>query len=133
MQGSKTMHLINSDYVKFRGKRKDNGQLVYGFFFRIGLGNLRYVSAIQEIDERNIPVQHEVVPDSVSQFTGIKDCDGLEVYAGDEVKSIGAGRISGVVVFWNGAFWISGKEKNGDAGRDLLFMNSVKLVNRGLL
>lgn len=122
------MRSINTDYVKFRGQRKDNGELVHGFFFKIGLGGLHYAHAIQEFDHRNVPVQHEVIPETVSQFTGKKDTDGLDVYVGDKVKSTGSSRISGEVIFWNSAFWIDGKDRRGEAGRDLLYMNEVKLV-----
>lgn len=83
--------MINDREIKFRGKRKDNGEWVYGFFFKIGLGNLRYVSAIQIIDENNIPVPIEVVPETVGQFIGKKDSYGNDIYNGDIILDCDGG------------------------------------------
>ena len=54
--------------IKFRGKRSDNGEFVYG--------NLAHIHPEFYIGGR------EVNPESVAQLVGY-DCDGREVYEGD--------------------------------------------------
>lgn len=71
--------------IKFRGKRIDNGEWVYG---SLDLTDKRPAISWLPTDEDGdkVPWFAYVDPDTVGQFTGYADYDNREIYEGDIIE-----------------------------------------------
>jgi uncharacterized phage protein (TIGR01671 family) len=79
--------------IKFRGKRVDNGEWVYGSYLHwTGKSGMYAEHQIMSSEHSvmNPYGWHEVIPETVGQYTGMDDKNKMPIYEGDKVNCMGA-------------------------------------------
>ena len=102
--------------VKFRGKRKDNGEWVYGYYLVEEAYNRHIITYESFAETENGPepayCSREVIPETVGQFTGKRDNNKKDIFEHDILSF---DRFKALVVFVDGCFslkWLDKEDSN---------------------
>ena len=101
---------MDIENIKFKAKRLDNGEWVYGSLIRSTAGVKERAYIVDNFSSMSDYSVIGIDPSTVCQYTGLKDCKGREVWEGDiaecEIYDLYKGfiKVKAVIEYMYGAF-----------------------------
>lgn len=120
--------------IKFRGKRTDTKEWIYGFYAKTVTSE--EINCVADCRKQDIIIDEHgtfyyVIPETVGQYTGLKDKAGKEIYEGIKIKHENPKPFKESiynVLFLNGGFAIQNDDYVEDLNEFLKNSNSAKVI-----
>ena len=112
--------------ILFRGKRIDNGEWVYEDLWYNPYGK-RIGWVVSPINDQGTTGGNEVDPETVGQYTGLKDKNGKKIFESDAVW-FSDEKERGVVYFDNSCSRFAVRFDTFDAAFDHLYSNDLEII-----
>lgn len=112
-----------------RGKRKDNGEWVYGYYVRLnGDKHFIYTGYAETDCGSYYPDYYEVIPETIGQCTGEPDKNGKPIFEGDILAGAWGAKI---VVYFDRdylQFRVQGEKPAYASGREIDYFGEVVVI-----
>lgn len=110
--------------IVFRGKRCDNGSFVFGNLLLLTKFDIMHGDLAAVICNYEDGYLYNVIPETIGQYTGIKDINGASIFEGDLVECENYhGIVYGRVAYYHSYFYLSCYEFSDEILRDCCKFN----------